>query len=230
MPARHFNSPMTSYPALDQPLHPADYFSHRTKYCAIIAVGANLVGNFGGPAASLRHGVSRLNAQGMILVAASGLYETESLGVGRQPRYLNAVIVARCPMPPARALRLFKQIERQAGRRRGRPNAPRPLDLDLIACNGRRIGWASGRTMHRMTSASSTPATARARGWLTLPHPEMHRRRFVLEPLSEILPHWVHPVLRTPVRELLARLPPRRPGEIRRLLDSNWVSCDTLDM
>src|SRR5262249_8436131 len=88
-------------------------------------------------------------------------------------------------------LRLVKGLERQAGRRLGQTWGPRPLDIDILDFGGRRLGWPPGR--HR-------------RGRLILPHPEAHRRAFVLVPVADIAPAWRHPVLgATPARPL-ARL------------------------
>src|SRR5262245_32460235 len=132
---------MTPNTAGDKPIRCCNRFVKPARFCALVAIGANISGKFGVPLASLRQGVSRLEACGMALLAASGLYETAPVGRGRQPRYLNAVLLLRTSLTPAQLLRLFKRIEQQAGRRRQRPNAPRPLDLDLIACDGRHVGW-----------------------------------------------------------------------------------------
>jgi 2-amino-4-hydroxy-6-hydroxymethyldihydropteridine diphosphokinase len=93
-------------------------------------------------------------------------------------------------MGVAELLRVLKRIERMAGRRqRGRWTA-RPLDIDIVSFKGTRLNWP-----HRAT------------GRLTLPHPEAHRRLFVLQPLLSIDPHWHHGGLRMPGRRLMARLP-----------------------
>jgi 2-amino-4-hydroxy-6-hydroxymethyldihydropteridine diphosphokinase len=125
-------------------------------------------------------------------------------------------------------------LELEAGRRNRGRNAARPLDLDLIDMGGRVVGstavrpqaghnlgvWAARRRNGRMSRTDVA-----ARGFLTLPHPLMHKRRFVLEPMLDVAPDWFHPVLKVSARQLLARLP-KRPGEIRRALDSGWLSCD----
>lgn len=172
----------------------------------------------------MRAGVQALLATGGIdLVAVSSLYTTRPLGgAGRQPAYLNAAICVESRLSPGQLLRLLKRIERKAGRRPRGLDAARPLDLDVIDMGGRRIGGPRA-------SRPSLGAVGRGpRGWLTLPHPEMHKRLFVLEPLAEIAPHWFHPVYRVPVVRLLERLS-RPPGSIRRTLDSQWLSCDKVN-
>lgn len=195
----------------------------------LLALGANLSCDLNTINFTLRQCVSVLDRDPRLkLTAVSSLYVTTPLGcVGRQPVYHNAVIELEARLSSGELLRLLKSIERRAGRRKRAVNAARRLDLDIIDHAGRVVGWPRGvgrfpfREMRPLTRIARQP-----RGWLTLPHPEMHRRRFVLEPLAEIAPHWQHPVLKASVSQLLARLP-RPPGQIRRTLDSKWFSCDT---
>lgn len=217
------------------------YYSPMTQRL-IIAFGGNSSRDINAVLENLRQGASHLESRGNLhLEKISPLYETAPAGCfGRQPPYLNALIVCRCSVTLIGFLHLCKTIEREAGRRKRGINAARPLDIDLIDFGGRCIGAQAQRPLAppprldrnpkrqrgRPLRARRTAATARIpRSWLTLPHPEMHRRRFVLEPLADIEPHWQHPVLKMTVRQLLARLP-RPPGSIRRALDSQWFSCD----
>jgi 2-amino-4-hydroxy-6-hydroxymethyldihydropteridine diphosphokinase len=170
----------------------------------LIGFGANAPGCWGEPRASLARGIEALSRASVQLIAASHLYATAPHGPGLQQRYLNAVALAASPLPPAVLLRLAKRIEREAGRRIGRKWGPRPLDIDLLDAEGRRIGW---------------PPRRRTPGGLILPHPEMHVRAFVLVPLLDVAPHWRHPVLGLGARTLLARLPARMVAEVRQSLD-----------
>lgn len=176
----------------------------------LISLGANLPGPWGTPIESLRRTVAELRALHVTVVAASALYETEPLGGRWQKSYLNAVVLAKANVSPAMLLRLIKQLERRAGRRLGVRWGPRPLDLDIIDFGGSRYGWPPG---------------VRHRGRLVLPHPEAHRRAFVLVPLLDVAPAWRHPVLGVPARALLAGLGPQRRG-VRRVLDSRWFLCN----
>lgn len=137
-------------------------------YCvAYIALGANL----NQPEVTLHSAIRALSLiPGTHLRATSSLYRTAPIGLKHQPDFINAVVsldIENCHHTPPEALltRLF-EIEAQFGRQRSIPNAPRTLDLDLLLYGDQII----------QTSA------------LTLPHPRMHQRAFVLAPLLEIAP------------------------------------------
>jgi 2-amino-4-hydroxy-6-hydroxymethyldihydropteridine diphosphokinase len=140
--------------------------------------------NLGDRAGNLLHGVRGMLAAGLRVARLSSIYETEPVGVeDEQPAFLNMVAELSAPLPPPEELlRLLLDVERDAGRRRERPLAPRTLDLDLLLYGDERL-------------ASDT---------LTLPHPRLHLRRFVLAPLAELSPHAPHPSLGTTFAELLA--------------------------
>jgi 2-amino-4-hydroxy-6-hydroxymethyldihydropteridine diphosphokinase len=105
-------------------------------------------------------------------------------------------------------LRLLKEIERQSGRRGGRPWGARTLDLDIIDYKGLVMGWAPGR--------KSVPRE-RVRP-LVLPHPQIENRPFVLKPLLDVAPDWRHPVLKLSVRELWRRVEKRGQGSVLKRL------------
>jgi 2-amino-4-hydroxy-6-hydroxymethyldihydropteridine diphosphokinase len=121
------------------------------------------------------------------VVARSSLYRTEPVGMEQQPAFVNAVAEIETEMEPEALLEFLRTLERHHGRDRTREayKGPRTLDLDLLLVDDQVL------------------ATPR----LTLPHPALAERRFVLEPLAEIAPETVHPVLRKTVSELLAELP-----------------------
>ena len=149
---------------------------------AYIGLGANL----GDRAETLRGAVRRLGALGRI-VAVSSLYETEPVGFREQPSFLNAVLALESDLAPSELLDALLAIERELGRIRTFRNAPRTLDLDILLYDGLVLD-APG---------------------LTVPHPRLHERGFVLAPLAEIAPGLVHPVLRISIAQLLASLPDR---------------------
>ena len=176
----------------------------------LISLGANIAGRWGPPLRSLQCAVRTLTSRGLKLDRASSLYQTAPLGQYRQPLYLNAVVLVKSAYSSAALLRELKKIEFQAGRRTAVRWTPRPLDLDIVDHGGRVQGW---------------PPRRRVRGQIVLPHPDAHRRAFVLVPLLDVAPHWHHPVLRQSAKALLTKLPPPR-RLVRRVLDSQWISCD----
>jgi 2-amino-4-hydroxy-6-hydroxymethyldihydropteridine diphosphokinase len=152
---------------------------------AAIALGSNLESRFGDREANLREAVRRIGELGEVR-AVSSFYDTEPVGFLEQPRFLNGALVLVTRLEPAALMRELLLVERAMGREREGAVAkgPRVIDLDLLLY------------------ADVVMTTEE----LTLPHPEMKERRFVLEPLAEIAPEWVHPVLGVTVRALLERI------------------------
>ena len=131
---------------------------------AYVALGANL----GEPVAHLRAAVADLDAlPGTRVVARSSLYRSAPVGLVDQPDFINAVVAVDTALEALPLLRTLLAIEARHGRVRSVPNAPRTLDLDLLLYGEAVVGGAE----------------------LTLPHPRMHERAFVLLPLLEIAPH-----------------------------------------
>jgi 2-amino-4-hydroxy-6-hydroxymethyldihydropteridine diphosphokinase len=147
----------------------------------LIALGANLPSLAGPPAETLKAALVRLEQLGVKILSQSSLYETPAWPDPAQPAFLNAVAAVETAFQPVELLALLHGVETDFGRLRSAPNAPRSLDIDLLDYDGRVI--ADG---------------------LTLPHPRMAARSFVLAPLTEIAPDWRHPVTGQGVGELLA--------------------------
>ena len=152
---------------------------------AAIALGSNLESQFGDREANLREAVRRIGALGEVREVSS-FFDTEPVGYLAQPRFLNGALVMETELGPVDLLRGLLGVERAMGRERvgAVAKGPRVIDLDLLLYGD----------------------VVMATEELTLPHPEMMERRFVLEPLAEIAAEWVHPVDGVTVRELLRGL------------------------
>lgn len=150
----------------------------------LIALGANLPSPAGAPTETLRQALFRLAQRSITAERQSGFYKTAAYPDPADPPFINAVASVRTELDPAQLLAGLHEIEAEFGRRRGTPNAPRTLDLDLIDYDQR---------------VEPGPPE--------LPHPRMHTRLFVLCPLRDVAPAWRHPVLGATVSELIAALP-----------------------
>jgi 2-amino-4-hydroxy-6-hydroxymethyldihydropteridine diphosphokinase len=144
--------------------------------------------------------LSRIDA--VVVLGCSPLFDSAPVGPP-QPRYLNAVVALDCGLPPQRLLTILQRIEQDLGRRRGMRWGPRPIDLDILLWEGEVVADAN----------------------LQVPHLELHKRRFALEPLVELAPDVKHPVLGVPVKELLSRLDPQ---DVRRLSATQWPDLSPL--
>jgi 2-amino-4-hydroxy-6-hydroxymethyldihydropteridine diphosphokinase len=156
---------------------PTDELDH----VAYVGLGANL----GDREATIRSALDELGRRPDVrVVRVSSLVETEPVGGPPQGRFINGAAELRTSLAPEALLRVLQEAEARAGRRRTVRWGPRALDLDLLLYDDAVVDLPD----------------------LRVPHPLMHERRFVLEPLCQIAPAALHPILRKTVRELLATL------------------------
>jgi 2-amino-4-hydroxy-6-hydroxymethyldihydropteridine diphosphokinase len=145
----------------------------------------SLGSNVGDRAANLSVAIERLRTLGEV-VAVSSVYETEPVEFAAQPWFLNCAVKLNTEKMPRQLLNAVLDIEKEMGRKRLKKKGPRTIDIDILLF-GNSIIDTKG---------------------LTVPHPAMHERRFVLEPLAEIAPEVRHPVFKRTARELRDALPP----------------------
>jgi 2-amino-4-hydroxy-6-hydroxymethyldihydropteridine diphosphokinase len=153
----------------------------------LIALGANLPSRAGQPADTLKRALGELERQGVEIREVSAFYETPAWPDPADPAFVNAVAAVKTSLQPVELLILLHGVETDFGRLRSASNAARTLDLDLLDYDGRVL----------------------AEPQLTLPHPRMTTRSFVLVPLRDVAPGWRHPVTGQGLAELLAALPDR---------------------
>ena len=154
----------------------------------LIGLGANLPASDGSsPKDSLLRAIEILKQKGIRVKAVSPFYKSAPVPPSDQPWFVNAVAEIETPLIPGEVLGTLHGIEEEMGRARRIKNEARIIDLDLLDYNGRVLaGGEEG---------------------LVLPHPRMHLRHFVLQPLYDLAPGWRHPVSGKSAAELLAELP-----------------------
>lgn len=160
---------------------------------AYLGLGANL----GAPEAQLARAIDELSAAGTV-EAVSSLYLTEPVGRQDQPPFLNLVCRVATSLSPSELLAQIRSVEERLGRVRRRRNDPRTIDIDILAYADKVL---------------DTPD-------LSIPHPRMHARAFVLVPLGQIAPDWKHPALGLTPSEMMDAARPAEKvayhGELRR--------------
>jgi 2-amino-4-hydroxy-6-hydroxymethyldihydropteridine diphosphokinase len=159
------------------------------------SIALALGSNTGDRQAALRAAVKGL-APFLTITAISPIYETPAAYVTDQPAFLNAVLTGTTQLAPLALLQAIKQLETALGRQPSFRYGPRLIDIDIIFY-GQQV--------------SETPE-------LTVPHPLLAEREFVLRPLADIAPDWLHPMREQTVTEILAQLPERKAVRLGNML------------
>lgn len=177
---------MSSDSARSDPVPPSDADGGLDLEAAVIvALGCNDKGPWADCREALEAALARFRAEGIDIVARSAWWRSAAWPDPDDPPFLNGVVLVRTEHEPHALMAALGRIEEAFGRERARANAPRTLDLDLVAC-GRLAGDLDG---------------------LILPHPRAAERLFVMGPLAEIAPAWRHPTLDRTAAELAASAP-----------------------
>ena len=161
---------------------------HKTVY---LSLGSNL----GNRWANLEDAISKLGQLGNV-ISVSSFYETEPVEVTSQPWFLNCAVKLDTEKMPKQLLKGILDLEREMGRKRTQNKGPRAIDIDILLFGNSIVETES----------------------LTIPHPALHERRFVLEPLAEIAAEVRHPVFKKTVREMRDAVPPGQVVRIARIL------------
>ena len=165
----------------------------------LIGLGANLPSAQGGPRETLEAALKAFPDHGLTVIRRSPWYESSPVPPSDQPWFVNGVAVIETALDTREILESLLAVERAFGRQRGERWAARTLDLDLLAF---------GDQVVDLPASEGRPA-------VTVPHPRLHDRRFVLLPLKDVAPDWRHPATGETVNALIATLDDS--GEVRRL-------------
>ncbi|WP_415401608.1 2-amino-4-hydroxy-6-hydroxymethyldihydropteridine diphosphokinase [Tateyamaria sp. SN3-11] len=171
----------------------------------LIALGSNMPSDVGSPAETLKIAVTYLRENGGLIRAQSRFFGTPAFPAGSGPDYVNAAVAVEAGWSAVEAIAVLHTIEAKLGRRRSVRWGQRAVDLDLLAVD--RLVRPNVATFRTWMDLPLDQQRDHAPGQLILPHPRMHERAFVLVPLAEVAPDWVHPVTRQSVVEMRDALP-----------------------
>ena len=175
-----------------------------SHHIMLLALGGNLTSAAGSPAQTLHRALDSVQKRGAVIRAISRFYHTPAFPAGAGPDYVNAVVEISVPWSPTTTLEILHAIEADMGRERIQRWGQRTLDLDMIAYDDIVL---PNREIHQTWRELPLEAQIdRTPDELILPHPRMQNRAFVLVPLADIAPNWVHPILGKSVKALLEEL------------------------
>lgn len=181
----------------------------------LVALGANMPSDVGSPEKTLLHAIDVLADSRLSVIEISPFYMTPCFPAGVGPDYVNAAAVLSGMESPKEMLTVLHDVEATLGRTRETRWGQRTLDLDLVGFGDMILpDLATYRDWHDLALSDQIKRTP---DQLILPHPRMQDRAFVLIPLADIAPDWIHPVSGLSVRQMLDALPEADKSEVRRL-------------
>jgi 2-amino-4-hydroxy-6-hydroxymethyldihydropteridine diphosphokinase len=189
-----------------------DATAHSAQQTAIVAMGSNQAHGATGPSGLLEAAISELQMRGFVIRARSRYFSTPAFPAGSGPDFVNAVIEIETQQDAPQLLAQLHSVEALMGRARTVRWGVRTLDLDLVALGGQVLPdlqthqyW---RELPLEDQLRETPEQ------LILPHPRLSERAFVLVPMMDVAPDWVHPVTRASVRQMFDALPRAAKAEV----------------
>ena len=179
----------------------------------LVALGSNATEREHSNAELLKQAVAEIKAEGLATRRLSRLFSTPAFPAGAGPDFVNAALVVESPLAPEEVLAILHRVEASMGRVRRERWGQRVIDLDLLA-SGERV-LPDEAALRDWMALPLDEQMRRAPDRLILPHPRMHERGFVLVPLADVAPDWVHPLTGQSVRAMLAALDPAEIAAIR---------------
>ncbi|MGJ8582565.1 MAG: 2-amino-4-hydroxy-6-hydroxymethyldihydropteridine diphosphokinase [Marinosulfonomonas sp.] len=179
----------------------------------LLGLGGNIGSEMGPPVETIRSAIPDVAACGLNVAAVSRYYQTPCFPVGAGPDYVNAALRCESELEPIEILARLREIEASYGRERRERWGSRTLDIDVLAVDDvvlpDRETYLSWAQLDQGAQKQRTPQD------LILPHPRLQDRGFVLIPMADIAPDWVHPILKKTVTEMLDELPIEEKSDIR---------------
>ena len=155
----------------------------------LLGLGSNLSSNFGNRFENIDLAISYLQSHKIQLLKKSSFYETLSYPDIKNPKFINVVIEVLTHLPPEEFASVLISIEETLERKRNQKNEPRTCDIDIIDYNGKVMNFIYKRLIFKV------------------PHEKLIYRNFVLFPLQEIVPNWIHPITKEKISNLIEKLP-----------------------
>jgi len=171
----------------------------------IISLGSNQQMAGASPQLVVEQAIEALHVRGAVIRKISRFYETPCFPVGTGPEFINAACLLETTWSPSEALDKLHAIEKEFGRKRTQRWGQRTLDLDLIAVKD--VVCPNLQTHKKWRNLDPGRQMTEAPTELIVPHPRMQDRAFVLIPMKDIVPNWVHPILDLSVDQMLDALP-----------------------
>lgn len=179
----------------------------------IVAIGSNVTSTYGGPLQTVQAAVDELDRAPFKLLKVSRFYQTPCFPKGAGPDFVNAAATLAFHGEPDAVLRHLHEIEARFGRERVSRWGARTLDLDLLAVGNRIL--PDEIVLKNWMELSPERQLKEAPDQLILPHPRLHERGFVLVPMADVAPDWVHPILGRSVQQMLDGLSDAQKAEIQ---------------